>query len=64
MAGKEDQLEKMQNLDGNQLTQLPSNEMPRLPEDVKKRFPSMREWEKKMEEWVKETNIARGVGKI
>lgn len=32
--------------------------VPELPEDVVKRFPSLKEWHMKMEEWRVKTNIA------
>lgn len=38
--------------------------MPKLPDDVKKRFPSLAQWEMEMEEWrVKATNGITGVNR-
>lgn len=36
--------------------------LPPLPADVRKRFPSLKEWEDKMEKWRVETNNALGGG--
>tara|TARA_R110002126_G_scaffold225982_1_gene370753 strand:- start:213 stop:407 length:195 start_codon:yes stop_codon:yes gene_type:complete len=63
MAGKEEQLKAMQNRESEQLAQLPLNPMPKLPADVRKRFPSLANWEKDVVQWVKELNTVRGVGK-
>lgn len=32
--------------------------IPKLPEDVKKRFPSLFDWERDMEAWRVKTNVA------
>ena len=34
--------------------------VPPIPEDVKKRFPSMAQWEQKMAEWRRNVNVVMG----
>lgn len=58
MAGKEDQIAQMQN--SGTAAPLPIPMIPRMPDDVRERFPSIAEWEAQMDEWVKKTTVALG----